>query len=84
MSSLCRCILYTIKTVTTAAGGIHIEREISILPLREPVTQRFHVIIRSNRVVHVAELPQTTHLGQSVYMAVSSSRPSCLYKSIFL
>lgn len=60
MSSLCWCILYTIKTVTTAAG------EISILLLREPVTQSFHVIIRINSVVHVAELPQTTHLGQCV------------------
>lgn len=70
------CALQSIKTATTPAAFI-LTREISILLLREPVTQCFHVLVSIDHEVHEAERLKTTR-ARAGDMCVSSSCPSCL------
>lgn len=70
------CALQSIKTATTPAAFI-LTGEISILLLREPVTQCFHVLVSIDHEVHEAERLKTTP-AQAGDVCVSRSCPSCL------
>lgn len=70
------CALQSIKTATTPAAFI-LTGEISILLLREPVTQCFHVLVSIDHEVHEAERLKTTP-ARAGDVCVSRSCPSCL------
>lgn len=75
-SSMYWCALQSIKTATTPAAFI-LTGEISILLLREPVTQCFHVLVSIDHEVHEAERLKTTP-ARAGNVCVSRSCPSCL------